>query len=201
MQFKLFIVIIVCCFSVVAQQTSNSAAAPAKSEQASQPPSEDYLQKAAQTSIFIYDGGTQPCEGQPTDSTLLPLGSGFVAGITSKAATPDKWKGWKLLVTAAHVLHQSSGKIVVRLNRSDGSGFACLPIPLFYDGSQKNVFLLKDEEAADIAAVPLPDIPGTAPTIFGMSMLLDPDSMAKGDIKVGTNVFTVGYFYGFGTET
>jgi hypothetical protein len=65
------------------------------------------------------------------------------------------------------------------------------------DGSQKNVFLLKDEEAADIAAVPLPDIPGTAPTVFGISMLLDPESMAKGEIKVGTNVFTVGYFYGY----
>jgi hypothetical protein len=33
--------------------------------------------------------------------------------------------------------------------------------------------------------------------VFAFPMLLDREDMAKDDIKVGTNVFTVGYFFGY----
>jgi len=64
-------------------------------------------------------------------------------------------------------------------------------------GKAKNVFSLDDDAAADVVAVTLPPIPGTDPTVFGYSMLLAPDEMAKSEIKVGTNVFAVGYLYGY----
>ena len=198
---RLPVLLAVFCISALAQQVSGTKTAEVpKSEVPSKPPTTNYLQEAAASSIFIYDGTSKPCEQQPSEAVpLLPLGSGFVVGITNKSITPPpgQWAGWKFLLTAGHVVHHSSGAIVVRLNKTDASGFTCFRIALVHDGSQKNVYQLKNEDAADITAVSLPDIPGTDPTVFAHSMLLDLEAMAKSEIRVGTNVFTVGYFYGY----
>src|SRR4051794_33782424 len=66
-------------------------------------PTVDYLQIAAKSSIFIYDGATKPCDSLPDGVVLLPAGSGFVVGIAEKGRSPEQWRGWKFLVTAAHV--------------------------------------------------------------------------------------------------
>jgi hypothetical protein len=162
-------------------------------------PTVDYLQSAAQSSIFIYEGNTQPCDLQAQGPQQpAPLGSGFVVGISDASAKPEKWSGWRFLITARHVVKATNGAVVLRLNQSsEGEPAKCLPIVLKYGGEGQNVFVLRDEEGADVAAVFLTDVPGTSPTIFGASMLLDSEGMKKNEVKVGTNVFTVGYFYGY----
>ncbi len=180
------------------QQPGANSPAP-KPEAKGNQPNADYLETAAEGSIFIYDGSTKPCDEHPPDNPLVPMGSGFVAGIrdNSVQSKPGAWHGWKVLFTAGHVIHHSSS-IIVRINRvTPDTGFVCFTIPLVYDGKQQNVFTLKDEEAADVIGVLLPDVPGTDPVVFAFPMLLDRDDMAKAIIKVGTNVFTVGYFFGY----
>jgi len=189
-----------CATALFGQQPQDANSQAPKSEAATNQPKTDYVEKASQASIFIFDGKTRPCDEQPADKPLLPIGSGFVAGITNKSVQPtaESRSVWKVLLTAGHVIHDSSGSIVVRLNRATpGSGFACFAVPLVYDGNHKNIYTLKDEEAADVAAVILPEMPGTDPVIFSPSLLLDRETMEKGLIKVGTNVLTVGYFFGY----
>jgi hypothetical protein len=197
---KILCAILLFASCALGQQPQGQTAEAPKSAQPANQPQTDYLEKAGEASIFIYDGSTKPCDEQPADKPLLPIGSGFVAGIADKSVQPKpgEWRGWRLLLTAGHVILASSGSIIVRLNRaSPDNGFACYTIPLVYDGKQRNVYTLKDEEAADVAAVFLPAMPGTDPVKFGFSMLLDREDMTKDVVKVGTNVFTVGYFFGY----
>jgi hypothetical protein len=190
---------ILCGTTLLGQQPQAANSAAPKPEASSNQAKTNYLETAAEGSIFIFDGSTKPCDEQPPDNPLVPMGSGFVAGIrdNSVQSKPGDWHGWKVLFTAGHVIHQISS-IIVRINRATpNTGFVCFTIPLVHDGKQRNVFTLKDEEAADITGVLLPDVPGADPVVFAFPMLLDREDMAKADIKVGTNVFTVGYFFGY----
>jgi hypothetical protein len=49
----------------------------------------------------------------------------------------------------------------------------------------------------DLAAISLPDIPETDPTVIDTALLLDRDTMKHWNIGVGTQIFTVGYIYGY----
>src|ERR1019366_9282425 len=134
---KYSVLVMLCSAMLEGQQPQAATTELPQSGQPVNQPKTDYLQEAAASSIFIYDGTTKPCNEQPADAVLLPLGSGFVVGITDKSAHPKagEWRGWKVLITAGHVIHSSSGTIVVRLNRATpNSGFVCFPIPLIYDG-------------------------------------------------------------------
>jgi hypothetical protein len=192
--------VVVAC--VWAQQ--NEAAPPSAQQPQSQAnqPHVDYLQKAAGSAVFVFKGDEKPCNRQPLGTHLLPIGSGFIVGLQNKSAhpKPDEWIGLKLLITAGHVLH-SRKSIVIRLNRvKEDTGFACFTIPLVREGNDQNVFTLKDEDAADVAGITLPTMPDTDPTVFGASMLLDRKTMDTYHIKVGTNIFAVGYFFGYAGE-
>jgi hypothetical protein len=162
-------------------------------------PTVDYLQTAAQSSIFIYDGNTDPCGPTPVGMILLPEGSGFVVGIGEKGHPADHWRGWKFLITAAHVIG-SRADIIVRLNRSDRAAFKCKSLHLVRTGEHQNVFWNTDDKS-DLIAIFLPDIGDTDPTVFGYSMLLDSTEMSEWEIKAGTNVFSVGYLYGYSGQT
>lgn len=183
-------------------QTTDAGHQSAQATTAPNQPTADYLQQAAGSAIFIYDGTSKPCDPPSAGTGLLPIGSGFVVGLENKSLAPPKpakWIGLKLLITAQHVVH-SRTSITVRLNRISASRFACFTIPLVQGGKDQNVFTSKDEEAADVAAVVLPPMPDTDPTIFAPSMLLDRGTIDKYQIGVGTNVFSVGYFYGYAGE-
>lgn len=157
----------------------------------------EYLQKAPQASIFIYEATTKPCEPPRPNTVLAPIGSGFVVGLSKKGSTPANWVGWKFLITAKHVIG-SRTQVILRLNLSKGSGFTCFPLDLVMDGDHQNVF--PASTGIDIDAVNIPNIPGTDPVVFAYSMILDDSGISSHQIGVGTGIFTVGYLFGYSGE-
>src|ERR1700680_3841515 len=138
--------------------------APPKQADSQQP---DYLQKAALSSIFVYDSTLKPCESAPPNMTIAPLGSAFVVGITNKkTTTPQLWSGWKFLITAKHVIGDRT-QIIARLNLANKAEFTCQSLDLKRIGTERNVFLAGD--GIDLVAIGLPNIPGTDPLVFGYS--------------------------------
>jgi hypothetical protein len=164
---------------------------------------QDYIQNVTRSVAFIYDAGTDPCGAAPSPS-LLPRGTGFVAGITiaANARTNPKagWEGWKFLVTAQHVVYGQSA-VILRVNKSHGSGFTCLPLPLRTAGQDQNVFTLSNRPDVDLAAMNIPDIPGADPVVFYYSLIAGDELMAKYRIREGMDVLTVGYLYGYAGNT
>ena len=102
----------------------------------------DYLQAAAGTSIFIYDGGVKPCSPLQPGQRVEPTGSGFVVGIADTTATTNRFHGWKFLITAEHVVHDKSD-LVLRLNRTDKQGKVCFSLHLVRTGTNENFFFIR----------------------------------------------------------
>jgi hypothetical protein len=160
---------------------------------------ETYLHVAAQSAIFVYDPSTMPCAPATPGTTLLPLGSSFVVGFAPKGAKPlpdGKMPVYKFLVTAQHVVGNRDS-IIVRLNRTDKSEFACFTVSLFRQGKDKNVYVLTNRPQVDLVAVRIQNFPNTDPTVFDYSLILDDDLMKKWEVMEGTDVFAVGYLYGY----
>ncbi len=155
----------------------------------------DYIRQAAQGAIFVYDAGTKPCAPPVAGQSLLPLGSGFVVGIPMKSATDSQWRGWKFLVTTHHVVGNRSS-IILRLNQKDRQEFICYDLKLERDGQDQNIFA-SDRAAVDLVVISIPDIPNADPTVFDYSLILDERKMSELEIREGTDVFTVGYLYGY----
>lgn len=157
----------------------------------------EFLGSAAGSVAFIYDGATEPCIDSPPGTTLLPLGTGFVSGIPKRGLAPDSptWTGVKFLITAEHVVHGKS-KVVIRLNRDDNVGFTCFPMELKWDGKEENSFVSEKPEV-DLAAIYLPKIPDTDPWVIDYSLVLDAKSMSVWQVEEGTEVFTIGYLFGY----
>jgi hypothetical protein len=157
----------------------------------------EYLSTAAESVLFIYDGTTEPCADPPPGLTLLPAGTGFVSGIPKKGVGSDSqtWTGVKFLITAKHVVSGRS-KIIIRLNRKDNTEFTCFPLELKWDGKEQNSFVSEKPEV-DLAAIHLPKIPGTDPAVIDYTLVLDPKSMSAWQVEEGTDIFTIGYLYGY----
>lgn len=158
----------------------------------------DYIRKAGQSAIFIYDASTQPCAPPAEGKTLLPLGSGFVVGIAQKGAPPTTWRGWKFLVTAQHVIGDRTS-VILRLNRRDKPEFVCFPLTLMKSGSRN--FFTPTLQEVDLIAINIPDIPNTDPTVFDYSLTLDERLIRDLEIQPGTDVFMVGYLFGYAGNT
>lgn len=160
---------------------------------------ENYLRDAAQSAIFVYDPSTMPCAPATPGTMLLPLGSSFVVGFGPKGAKrlPDgRIPVYKFLVTAQHVIGNRDS-IIVRLNRTDKPVFACCTVRLLREGKDKNVYVLTNRPQVDLVAVRIRDLPNTDPTIFDYSFILDDDLMKSWEVMEGTDVFAVGYLYGY----
>ena len=155
-----------------------------------------FLAQVATSSIFIYRSNIDPCAPPPSDTLVnLPLGSGFVVGIRdNKSSTADMWRGWKFLITAKHVVANES-EVVIRLNLAHEEKFICHSMSLQDSGQDQNVYF--GALGVDVAAVSLPDIPQTDPAVIDASYILDEAAMKKLNIGVGTQVFTVGYIFGY----
>ena len=158
-------------------------------------PPTNFLQQAVASSVFLYPDGSTPCDPPPPGSVLFPSGSGFVVGISKKRSAGEAgWLGWKFIVTAKHVVVRRDG-LILRLNRSDKPEFTCVHLPLKVTGKDQNVFFAP--VGVDLAAISIPEIPDTDPTVFGYSMILDATKMTKAEITVGTELFAVGYLWGY----
>jgi hypothetical protein len=158
-----------------------------------------YLRHAAQSAIFVYDPSTMPCTPATPGTRLLPLGSSFVVGFAPKGAKPlpnCKMPVYKFLVTAQHVVGNRDS-IIVRLNRTDKPEFACFTISLLRQGNDKNVYVLANRPQVDLVAIRIQDFPNTDPTVFDYSLILDDDLMKKWEVMEGTDVFAVGYLWGY----
>jgi hypothetical protein len=180
--------------TVGAQQSTTSTNVPVTSSETKM------LSQAANTAIFVYDAGVDACAAPiSSDQILLPLGTAFVVGIKDKSATNSAlWTGFKFLVTAKHVLDKRTD-IVIRLNMTNGRGFKCYPMHLTDSGPGEN--LVFADSGVDLAAVVLPDIPDTDPTVIDVSNIIDEGTMRSVGIGVGTQVFTVGYIFGYSGQT
>ena len=160
---------------------------------------ETYLHAAAQSAIFVYDPSTMPCAPATPGTMLLPLGSSFVVGFAPKGAKPlpdGKMPIYKFLVTAQHVVGNRDS-IIVRLNRIDKPEFACFTVSLLRQGKDKNVYVPTNRPQVDLIAVRIGNFPNTDPTVFDYSLILDDDLMKKWEVMEGTDVFAVGYLYGY----
>jgi hypothetical protein len=155
---------------------------------------EGYIKQAAKSSVFIYDGNTKPCEPPKEGEMLLPLGSGFIVGIEMEGSA-ESWRGWKFLITAEHVV-SGKDKVIVRLNKKSGDSFTCYDLNLVRAGSAHNVFTTGKSEV-DLVAINIPDIPETNPVIFNYDLIMGKATMEELEIQEGTEVFTVGYLYGY----
>lgn len=151
----------------------------------------DNIRNAVKSSIFIYPANTQPCATANPEKPLIPAGSGFVVGLAKKGGT----LGWKFLVTAEHVIGNKSS-VILRMNQQDNQAFTCYPLTLITSGPKQNVFRSIRPEA-DITAISIPDIPNTYPVVFDYSLLLDEQRINDWEIREGTDVFTVGYLFGY----
>src|SRR5579862_1546145 len=155
----------------------------------------EFFQKATNGSIFIYDDRHDPCATLPPNLTLLPFGSGFVAGLENRSAsTPQSWNGWKFLVTAKHVV-TNHDEIVVRVNAVDQSKLVCKTLKLEKQGKDQNLFFAPS--GIDLVAIALPQIEGADPTVVTSSLLIDETKMKEWNIGVGTQVLTIGYLFSY----
>jgi hypothetical protein len=158
-------------------------------------PNAEFFKEATNGSIFIYDSQHDPCAPLPPNLTLFPLGSGFVTGVEKKGvSTPNKWVGWKLLITAKHVVtHQNS--IVIRVNAERESKLVCQTLNLVSEGKEQNIF--SAPAGVDLVAIFLPRLEGADPTVITASLLVDEAKMKTEDIGVGTQVLTIGYLFSY----
>lgn len=97
--------------------------------------------------VFIYNANTRPCDPPLPGATLLPLGSGFIVGLTKEGEPGMPWQGWKFLVTAHHVV-VGRDSVILRFNSKDGSRLIYHDLKLSWAGSTKNVFASKRQEGA-----------------------------------------------------
>jgi hypothetical protein len=107
--------------------------------------------------------------------------------------------GIRFLITAGHVIDGRSS-VIFRVNRSDKKGYACQTANLAREGAVPNrtVYQLKNQPQVDIAAIRMRDIPDADPTFLTYSMILDKTKLREQQVHVGTEVFTVGYMFGYG---
>lgn len=102
---------------------------------------------------------------------------------------------YKFLITAQHVIGNQNS-ILIRLNRTDKPEFACYPVNLTRTGKDQNVFTSK-EPRVDLIAINIPDFPNTNPTVFDYPLILDEELMKALEVQEGTDIFTVGYLFGY----
>jgi hypothetical protein len=154
-----------------------------------------FFQQTTNGAIFIYAPQVDPCAPLPPGVRLAPLGTGFVVGIANKTESrPDRWRGWKFLITAKHVISNQT-EIIIRLNAANESKFVCQRLQLQLQGATQNV--ASAPSGTDLVAIALPDISGTDPTVIPSSLLTDEAKMKEFSIGVGTEVLTVGYLLGY----
>jgi hypothetical protein len=157
-----------------------------------------YVREALQGAIFIYDPSSKPCDPPPPNAIPRPLGSGFIVGLAIKGVkppAPGRLPMYKFLITAQHVIGNQDS-ILVRLNKRDRPEFACHRVNLIRTGKDQNVFTTKRPQI-DLIAISIPDFPNTDPTVFDYSLILDEELMKEQEVREGTDVFTVGYLFGY----
>jgi len=155
----------------------------------------NWMKLVPRSIVFIYDSNARPCDPPPPGKFLLPLGSGFIVGIRAKEGSESEGRVWKFLVTAQHVIDGRSS-VIFRMNSQDESRLVCYTHKLSRSGNTRNVFLSKRPEV-DLLLTHMPDIPDTAPIVFDYSTIADDMTYEKLEIGVGTEVFTIGYLYGY----
>jgi hypothetical protein len=162
---------------------------------------DDTVRKIFESTVFIYDSATTPCAPVvppvPPRKALRPVGSGFVVLLKSELSSSANGKspGYPFLITSQHVIGDRDA-IIVRMNRSDRPESICLSIKLAADENGRNVFESQRPEV-DLVAIRLPELQNIVPAVFDFSMIMDENGMKREGISEGTNVFTVGYLFGY----
>lgn len=150
----------------------------------------DTIKQATESVVFIYDSNSRPCDPPPPRTTVWPLGSGFIVGFESAKRAGI----WKFLVTARHVIG-SRDSVILRLNSRDRARLVCYPHRLS-GGTTQIIFAPKRPEV-DLVLIHMPDIPDTDPLIFDYSTIADETMYRSWEISEGTEVYTVGYLFGY----
>jgi hypothetical protein len=155
----------------------------------------------ADTAVFIYSETDQPCTA-PAAGTRPPvaLGTGFVVFLSAgKKNDQGSDVGLRFLITAGHVIDGRSS-VIFRVNRTDKKGYTCQTVKLDTVATipDRTVFTLKNEPQVDLAAIHMRNIPDADPTSLSYAMILDKTKLKEQQVHVGTDVFTVGYMFGYG---
>ena len=157
-------------------------------------------EQVADGSVFLYDATTQPCA--PTSGAVRPplaLGTGFTVFLQSGSKDAvGKDLGVRVLITASHVISGRTS-VIFRVNHSDGKGYACQIVNLVREGplAGRTVHTLDKQPQVDLAAIRMRNIPDSDPLSFAYGMILDKGGREQWHVHVGTDVFTVGYMFGY----
>jgi hypothetical protein len=162
---------------------------------------EDTLREIMESVVFMYDSATTPCDPEvpsvPPRKALRPIGSGFLITLKPETSALADAKSPRnlFLITARHVIG-SRDAVVIRMNTAEKTGFICLPVKLSAEEKGRNVFVSQHPEV-DLAAIRLPEMKNAVSVAFDFSMILDEDGMNREGISEGTDIFTVGYVFGY----
>jgi len=158
-----------------------------------------FVADAAAGIAFLYDSGADACAAADPVKPVLPLGTGFFVGVPLRQGAQPTAKGMlpvlRILFTTDHVIGDRSS-VVLRVNRTDRSEFTCFPVSLRRQGAERNTFL-PDRREVDLIAIIIPDIPGADPMLLSPSLLLSEKRLREFEVREGTEVFVVGYLFGY----
>ena len=159
------------------------------------------VRDAIESAVYIYASSTSPCESVvppiPPRKALRPIGSGFIAVLKPQVSVSagGSVQTYPFLITARHVIGDRDS-VIIRMNRSDSPVFICVPVQLVTEGKEQNVFFSQRAEV-DLIAIRLPEVPNAAYAAFDYSMILDEDLMKREGVSEGSDIFTVGYLFGY----
>lgn len=134
------------------------------------------LQTVKNSIVFVLSGS-------PVTDNAAPLGTGFIVGLRLKS-NPETM--YKFVITNAHVLAKQK-VVTLRINNSSNTAAISYPTDLASSA------LFPSEKTVDLAAIAIPDIPDTNPTVFDYSYILGHDDLKKAEIEEGTDVVATGY--------
>jgi len=144
----------------------------------------DEISAIAQSTFLI--------SGVSADGAPL-LGTGFVL---IREDTKNPGTGNYLLITANHVFKEMGKDEVTISGRSlDGDKWTKLELQLKI--KENGVPLYQYDDQKDVAAIRLPGFPGTARPGFSTSLLATNEDLVKYGVNMGTQVFVLGYPFGF----
>lgn len=138
------------------------------------------LQDIRNSVLFIFADNSNPCS---LSSKVLPLGTGFVIGLRP-TANPESIH--KFVITNRHVLANRT-RVILRFNNTLNNASIC------HRADLTTAMMTPKDKSIDLAAISIPDINGTSPTVLDYSYVLGVKELKQAEIVEGTEVVAMGY--------
>lgn len=138
--------------------------------------------------VFLFSEEGSP---QLAGQKARPIGTGFIMGLRLKS---NPALVFKFVITNAHVVRDLP-RLVVRVNNASNNSSTLHSVDL------SKSLITPSDHSMDLAAFPLPDIPGNSLTILDYSYVLGDADLARAEVEQGSEVVALEYlepYAGFG---